>query len=136
MIENMLGESWIKPFEIFLILVLVAVGIHYSEKTPLKSIGKAYLERACTNGGFTKEDIDAMKNEIAKNNIDPNQVGIDIQPAEALNSTNTKYAKRSTIISLNLTNNKLGLIDSLYKKLGSTTDIKNSVYIYGMSERR
>lgn len=136
MIEKSLLEALWIPFEIFLIVVLIAVGVHNSNQTPIQDITKAYTEKACTQGGFSNSDIQNLKNDLAKEDI--TDVTINITPANAQPTKyqDNCYVKRGEIINLEIINNKLGLIDQVYKSLGSKTDIKNRAKAYGMSERR
>jgi len=121
--------------ELFFILFLVAAGIHFSNQTPLNDITKAYLEVACTNGGFREEDIQNLKDELSRNGYDPSALVIRISPADAVNITSTRYVPRGEIISLQVIYEKQGMLDYLFKRLGSNTDINNSAIRYGMSEK-
>lgn len=133
--EKSLIEILTVPFELFLLLVLVAVGMYFSSQTPIRDITKAYTEIACRQGGLKSTDYDKINAALLKENIDPTQVTITITPAEANNITDTSYAKRGTLINLVIVNNKLGLIDTMFKKLGNQQNIKNRGSSYGMSEK-
>lgn len=130
-----LQEVMYVVFKIFLIVVLVAFGVYFMQETPLKDVTKAYLEVACTKGGFTSTDIQNMKDELSKSGYDSSELAITITPNSAINISSTNYVKRGEIISLNIIYNKSPIIDSIFKKLGSTNTTKNSCIRYGMSEK-
>lgn len=135
----MLGESLqrvlLSVFELFMFLFLVATGIYFAKQTPLSDITKAYLEQACVKGGFTAQIVSDMKEQLTNNGYDPADLEITVTPAKAFFSTDTEYVKRGEIISIRIEYKKLGMLDTLYKKLGATADTKNSCIRYGMSER-
>lgn len=135
MIDNTLQEIASTIFELFLILVLVGVGVYFSDQTPLNDITKSYLERGCVYGGFKTTDIQAMKSDLGKEGFDPAFIDIKITPSTAIDITDTTYTKRGEIVNLKITYNKLGLLDSIFRRLGVTSDTKNSSSRYGMSER-
>jgi hypothetical protein len=135
MLEKSLIEIFTIPFQVFLIIVLVAVGIYFSSQSPIRNITKAYTEMACAQGGLKSSDYANIDAALQSENIDPTQVTITITPAIANNITSTTYATRGTIINLVILNNKLGLIDTVFKKLGNTQDIKNRGSSWGMSEK-
>lgn len=123
------------PFQIFLLVMLISVGIYFSSQSPIRNITKAYTEIACANGGLATTDYATINAALVKENIDPAQVTITVSPAIANNITATTYAKRGTLINITIVNNKLGLIDSMFKSIGNTEDIKNRGSSWGMSEK-
>lgn len=123
------------PFELLLFLFLIGSGTYFSQQTPLQDLTKAYLEKACISGGFAPADIISLKSELSSNGYDTAKINITISPSISSNVTTTSYAKRGTIISLRIEYTQLGLLDTLFKKVGSTTDTKNNCIRYGMSEK-
>lgn len=126
---EVIQDTWYTIFKLFLIVVLVAFGLYFSTETPLKNITKAYLEIGCTRGGFSNNDIEAMKDELAKNGFEKDKIIINAQP------TTGTYVNRGELMYLNVEYNKLGPIDNIFKRLGITSDTKNKCILYGMSEK-
>jgi hypothetical protein len=138
-LEDTLLETQFTVFRVFLIITLVAFGIFFMKESPIKDITKAYTEIACAKGGITDQDITTIKRELGKQGYDPNYVSITITSSDgskALNPTATDYVRRGNLITLNITYNKLSIIDGIFKYLGSSTDTVNKCTRYGMSEKR
>lgn len=136
--EDSLQKAIYMVSDLFFLLFLVAVGVHFSNQTPLNAITKSYLEAACVNGGFTQADIDSMLDDLNNNGFNRDKIEITLStqyPARVMNITDTDYVKRGNIICIKVQNNDLGLLDTLFKKLGVTNDTKNICILYGMSER-
>ena len=134
--EDILISLKTSVFEIFMILILVAVGLYFTNQTPLNDITKAYLEIACTQGGFKSGDIDALKNKLAANGYEKDKITVKIEPAKAININTSTYCSRGEIISIQVVYEKQTLLDQLFKKLGAGgKDTKNNCTRFGMSEK-
>lgn len=134
--ESSLQEVLIWITDLILLLFLIGFGIFYSRQTPLQDITKAYLEVACTKGGFTSTDINNLKNDLSKNGYDSSALVVNISPVQAQNITSTNYAKRGTVISLEVIEQKDNLLSQMYRKIGgSSNPIQNRCIRYGMSEK-
>lgn len=142
------------PFELALILLLVFVGIHYSNINNLDDVTKAYAEITAVSGGFTSYQYNSLIEDLEKIGYDKEQTKITIK-ATAQDGTdisnkvtnvtpqnqntypsNPVYAPRGSKIVLTVNSSRKSILNSIYKWLGVESNISKgkSRRIY-MSER-
>lgn len=115
MVDSVLWENFSWIWKVFLILTLISFGVYFAKDTPLKDLTRAHLEIACTKGGFTTIDIEAIKDELSNQGFKRDKINIKTLPEV------NNYVYKGEMIRI-----------SVEYKDG---DIKNRCTRYGMSEK-
>lgn len=116
--------------------VLIAIGIYFMYQSPLQNITQQAITYGATQGGFTSEDIQQIKDELQNSGYDPSKLTIKISPAKAVNITETSYCPRGTKIELLIYYNEPSMVNSVFKYItGTESNITNHSRKVAMSER-
>lgn len=137
-----------------MLTVVVATGLHFTNGTNITEITKAYAEQTAVTGGFTTFQYSDMIKELGKMGYESSQLTIkvtgqlsngtsinskviNVTPMEQSPYPNTpNFAPRGSKITLEITTTQESNLNSAYKLLGISTNIKRGYSrISYMSER-
>lgn len=142
------------PFELFMVLFMVFVGIHYRNINNLDDITKVYAEITAVSGGFTSAQYNDLVEDLEKIGYASDSTSIKIKatapdgtdlsskvinvtpPSQTPYPTKPIYVPRGTKIVLTVKSSKKSLLTNIYKwvNIESNISLGNSRRVY-MSER-
>lgn len=146
------------PFELFMILSLIWIGIHFSVRSDLVDLNKNYAEITATTGGFTTAQYNDYINDLEEigfasedtivtiqaftpDGTDISNQAINVTPPPKKNESDSYpadpvYCPRGTKITLIVQSKKRSIINNVFSFAGSNSTIsKGSDRKVYMSER-
>lgn len=126
-------------FELFMVLFLVALGIHYRNINTLDDLTKVYAEISATTGGFTSSHYSDLVDDLVKIGYDKENTTISISAklpdgtnisSKAKNVTDSNYCPRGSKITLVVKSGK----KSFFSKVLNWVNIPSDVS-FGTSRR-
>lgn len=126
-------------FELFMVLFLVSLGIHYSNANNLDDLTKVYAEISATTGGFTSSQYNDLVDDLVRIGYDKEKTSITISAklpdgtnisTKAKNVTDSNFCPRGSKITLVVKSTKKSFVSKILNWVNIPSDIS-----FGTSRR-
>lgn len=134
--NSMIGFIVVFPFLIGFLVYIILGGAYFMKNNDMTNVVNKHFDRALIEGQFTQIIRQELINELNDNGF--NDIGIEIEPTNAGDTSDTSYVTRGNSISLTVIDNKphaFYTINKYFMPGVSSNRFKIGVRVSGMSEK-